>query len=140
MQSISKYLDKYYIDAITGLIPGGIGDILSAVFAFSHVYFSLFKLHSIPLTLAILNNAMRDIFLGMIPFYVGNIIDFFHKANKQNMILIDGFINEDKIIIKEVNRKALQSLIVILFFSISIFLMTILLIWVTKTLGTLLFT
>ncbi|HEY9550744.1 MAG TPA: DUF4112 domain-containing protein [Prevotella sp.] len=139
MQNISNYLDKYYLDAIAGLVPGGFGDAISALFALVHVYFSLFKLRSVALTLAILNNSMRDIFLGMIPFYIGNLIDFFHKANKQNMALIDGFINNDKAIIGEVNRKALQSLIAVAAFSVAIALMIALLVWIAQWLGTLIF-
>jgi hypothetical protein len=139
MQSITIYLDKYYLDAVIGLVPGGIGDAVSAVFALVHVYFSLFRLRSIPLTLAILNNTLRDIFLGMIPFYVGDVIDFFHKANKKNMALIDGFINDNQDIIHEVNKKAIQSLLVLLSFVVAIFLMIRFIVWLAQTIGTLLF-
>ena len=95
-QAVTLWMDRYNVDGVAGLVPGGVGDIVSAGFAVVHVYFSAFRLRSIPLTLAILNNTLRDIFLGMLPFFVGDVIDFFHKANKRNMALIDGFINDDE--------------------------------------------
>jgi len=139
MQGITQWMDRYYLDGVTGLIPGGVGDIVSALFAVVHVYFSAFRLRSIPLTLAILNNTLRDIFLGMLPFFVGDVIDFFHKANKRNMQLIDGFLTNDETTIHEVNRKATQSLVVVIALVIGIILMIYALIWLTQTLGTILF-
>ena len=118
---------------------GGVGDAVSGVFCLVHIYISLFKLHSIPLTLAILCNTLRDIFLGMLPFFVGDVIDFFHKANSKNMALIEGFVNQDQKIIQEVNRKALYSLLVIVALTIGIILMVSVLIWIAKTIGTYLF-
>ena len=139
MQDITRYLDRYYLDGVAGLVPGGVGDAVSGVFCLVHVYISLFKLHSIPLTLAILCNTLRDIFLGMLPFFVGDVIDFFHKANSKNMALIEGFVNQDQKIIQEVNRKALYSLLVIVALTIGIILMVSVLIWIAKTIGTYLF-
>ena len=53
-----------------------------------------------------LNNALRDVLMGMIPFFVGDVIDFFHRANIQNMQMIQGFVDGDEIIIKQVNQRA----------------------------------
>ncbi|MGF0098084.1 DUF4112 domain-containing protein [Prevotella sp. SGI.027] len=139
MKYITIYLDKYHLDGIAGLVPGGTGDAVTAFFGLTHVYFAMFKLHSIPLTLAVLNNTLRDVLLGLIPFYVGNVIDFFHRSNKKNMALIDGFINDDKSIIKEVNKRALQAGVFLVFFIIAIAMMIALLIWLAKTLGTMIF-
>ena len=138
-QAVTLWMDRYNVDGVAGLVPGGVGDIVSAGFAVVHVYFSAFRLRSIPLTLAILNNTLRDIFLGMLPFFVGDVIDFFHKANKRNMALIDGFINEDEIVIHEVNRKATQSAAILISLAIAIMLLLWGLVWLTKTLGTALF-
>lgn len=138
-QAVTLWMDRYNVDGVAGLVPGGVGDIVSAGFAVVHVYFSAFRLHSIPLTLAILNNTLRDIFLGMLPFFVGDVIDFFHKANKRNMALIDGFINDDEIVIHEVNRKATQSAAILISLAIAIMLLLWGLVWLTKTLGTALF-
>lgn len=138
-QAVTLWMDRYNVDGVAGLVPGGVGDIVSAGFAVVHVYFSAFRLRSIPLTLAILNNTLRDIFLGMLPFFVGDVIDFFHKANKRNMALIDGFINDDVTIIHEVNRKATQSAAILISLAIAIMLLLWGLVWLTKTLGTALF-
>ncbi len=140
MQNITRYSDKYYIDAIIGFIPGGIGDAVSALFSIVHAYFCFFRLRSIPLTLAIINNTLRDILLGLIPFYVGDMIDFFHKSNVRNMSLIDGFINDDKDIIREVNKKALQTAIIIFLIIAAIIFMFFALVWLANLIGTRLFT
>lgn len=132
MQRLTAYLDKYYLDAIAGFVPGGVGDVVGALFGLVHVYFSLFFLRSLPLTFAILNNSLRDVFMGMIPFYVGDVIDFFHKANRKNMELIDGFINEDQEIIHTVNRKAWQFGLSVLVLVLLIFAMLALLVWLAE--------
>lgn len=140
MQRVTIWLDRYYLDAIVGLVPGGFGDAAAALFSLVHVYFSLFRLHSIPLTLAILNNVLRDIFLGLIPFYVGNVIDFFHRANSRNMALIDGFINDDEALIKEINRKAAYGALILIATIMAILLMLALLVKIAQAIGTALFT
>lgn len=115
LRKLSTYMDKYYIDAVLGFaIPGGLGDILSAVVSVVYILFCIFCLRSLPLTLAIINNTLRDIIIGMIPFYVGNILDIFHNSYLQNMTLIEGFVEGDKKIIRTVNRKAWLSAIVML--------------------------
>jgi len=123
MQRIADWMDRFYVDAIVGLaVPYGIGDLIMAVFSLVYIYFSLFILHSIPLTLAIINNTLRDIAIGLIPFFIGDILDFFHQSNRQNMRLIDGFVNGDRSIIHEVNAKAVQSIVMIIVFIIIIVL------------------
>ncbi len=139
MQKISTYLDRYYLDAIAGLVPGGIGDVATALFSIVHVYFALFRLRSAPLTLAILNNVLRDVFLGLIPFYVGDVLDFFHRANTKNMALIDGFLNDDQTIVQKINRKALQSLAMVIAFVVAIFVMLYVLMKIASALGTVIF-
>lgn len=140
MQGVTQWMDRYNLDGVAGIIPGGIGDIITAFFAVVHVYFSAFRLRSVPLTLAILNNTLRDIFLGLLPFFVGDVIDFFHKSNKRNMVLIDGFLNNDETIISEVNLKARQAAVVLVALVVGIMLLIWGLIWLTRTLGTVLFT
>lgn len=139
MRSVARYMDQYYLDGIAGLVPGGLGDTTMGLFALVHLYFSLFKLHSIPLTLAIANNVLRDILMGMLPFFVGDIIDFLNKAHMKNMALIDGFINDDKAVVHEVNRKALWSVVILVVLIAAIVGMAYALIWLTKALGTVLF-
>ena len=140
MHRVTKFADDYYLDAVIGLIPGGIGDIIGGLFSLMHVYFGLIKLRSIPLTLALLNNMLRDILLGLLPFYVGDVIDFLHKANKKNMALIDGFVNDDKEIIRRVNKKAIQAAIVFFLLIAGIMLLLGLLVLLANKIGSILFT
>jgi len=140
IKKVTQLADGYYLDFVIGLIPGGFGDILGGLFSLSHVYFGLFKLRSIPLTLALLNNMLRDVFLGMLPFYVGDAIDFFYKSNKKNMALIDGFLNDDKDIIHQVNKKAIQAAIVFFLLIAGIMLLLGLLVLLANKIGSILFT
>ena len=115
MQRIADWMDRFYVDAIVGMaVPYGLGDVIMAVFSLVYVYFSLLILHNIPLTLAIINNTLRDIAIGLIPFFIGDVLDFFHQSNRQNMKLIDGFVNGDRATMHEVNAKAVQSIVMII--------------------------
>ena len=111
MQGLTRYMDRYYLDALIG-IPGW-GDAIALASAVPFVYFSARVIRSVPLTLAVLNNALRDVLMGMIPFFVGDIIDFFHRANIQNMQMIQGFVDGDETMIRQVNQRAFQSAIVL---------------------------
>ncbi len=139
MQKVALYMDQYYLDGIAGLVPGGLGDMVSALFAIVHVYFCMFRLRSIPLTLAILNNVMRDVLMGMLPFFIGGVIDFLNKAHKKNMKLIDGYINDEPTVVQEVRRKAWISAATLAALIAAIVGMVWLLVWLTQKLGTAIF-
>ena len=83
---------------------------------------------------------LRDVFLGMLPFYVGDAIDFFYKSNKKNMALIDGFLNDDKEIIHQVNKKAVQSAIILFILLVCIAILLWALIKFAEQVGSWLFT
>ena len=134
MQSFTRDMDRFYLDAVIGLIPGW-GDAVALLCVVPFVYFSMCIIKSIPLTLAVLNNALRDVLLGMIPFFIGDVIDVFHRANMKNMAMIQGFIDGDEAIIKQVNRRALQSAIVLLVLLLLIALM----IWALFSFGSYLY-
>ena len=139
MKKVALYMDQYYLDGVAGLVPGGLGDMMASAFALVHVYFSLYKLRSVPLTLAVLNNAMRDVLMGMLPFFVGDVIDFFNKSHAKNMKLIDGYIYNYPHVVHELHRKAWQSAAVLVLLLVAIVGMVWFLVWLTKTLGTALF-
>ena len=134
MGSVTRYMDRYYLDALMGFVPGW-GDAIAVLSVVPFVYFSLRVIRSIPLTLAVLNNALRDVLMGMIPFFVGDIIDFFHRANLQNMDMIQGFVDGDETIIKQVNQRAWQSAIVLVVLLLLIGLM----IWALVSFGSYLY-
>ena len=134
MQGLTRYMDRYYLDALIGLIPGW-GDTIALVSVVPFVYFSLKVIKSVPLTLAVLNNALRDVLLGMIPFFVGDIIDIFHHANTKNLAMIQGFVDGDETIIRQVNQKAWQSAFVL----ILLLLLIVLMIWLIISFGSYLY-
>ncbi|MEK6451021.1 MULTISPECIES: DUF4112 domain-containing protein [Myroides] len=110
LKRIATIMDKYFLDPLLGFIPG-IGDIATPIISVPFVYVSLFKVKSISLTLAVIYNSLRDMLLGMIPFFIGDFIDVLHRCHLQNLKLIVGFVEDDKEIIKEVNQKAIKSAI-----------------------------
>ena len=134
MEGLTRYMERYYLDALIGVIPGW-GDAIALLCVVPFVYFSSRVIKSLPLTLAVLNNALRDVLLGMIPFFVGDIIDIFHRANTQNMQMIQGFVNGDEAIIKQVNQRAWQSAIVLFVLLLLIALM----IWLLISFGSYLY-
>ncbi len=134
MQGLTRYMDRYYLDALIGVIPGW-GDAIALVSVVPFVYFSLKVIKSIPLTLAVLNNALRDVLLGMIPFFVGDIIDIFHHANTKNLTMIQGFVDGDEVVIKQVNQRAWQSAIVL----VVLLLFIVLMIWLLLSFGSYLY-
>ena len=134
MNDITRYMDRYYLDAVIGIIPGW-GDVITLFCVVPFIYFSTRVIKSIPLTLAIINNALRDVLLGMIPFFIGDIIDVFHRANTKNMAMIQGFVDGNELVIKEVNRKAIQSAVIL----IILLLLIALMIWALVSFGSYLY-
>lgn len=134
MEGLTRYMDRYYLDALIGVIPGW-GDAIALLSAVPFVYFSARVIKSVPLTLAILNNALRDVLMGLIPFFVGDIIDVFHRANIQNMQMIQGFVDGDEVMIKQVNQRAWQSAIAL----VVLLLLIALMIWALISFGSYLY-
>ena len=127
IKGIKIILDDWYVDGIVGLvIPGGIGDALSGSLSLPYLYISMFKVRSFPLTLAVLYNMLLDVILGMIPFFVGDVIDFFNKSFKRNYRLIVGFVEDDQETIRQVKRKSVYFLFMILIFIGLIYLLFVL--------------
>ena len=121
MDKTAKYMDKYFLDPIIGLIPGGVGDVLSSFLAIPFIYFALVQVKSISLTLAVICNVLKDALLGSIPFFIGDIIDVFNRSYVANLRLITGYVNDDKTVIHEVNRKATWSAIFIVILCVLIY-------------------
>ena len=134
MQTLARYMDRYYLDALIGLIPGW-GDALALLSVLPFVYFSSRVVKSVPLTLAVINNALRDMLLGMIPFFVGDVIDIFYRANIKNLTMIQGFVDGDEMVIRKVNQRALESVLVLVLLIVLIGLM----IWLLVSFGAYLF-
>ncbi len=116
----AKWMDSYNVDPMIGLIPT-VGDILSTVFAVPTLYLSIFKIRSIALTLAIINNILFDLLIGIVP-YIGAFMDFFYRSYNKNLRLLEGFIHEDKQIMNEINKSVLFSFVCISIFLFLIYL------------------
>ena len=106
MNGLTRYMDRYYLDALIGIIPGW-GDAIALLSVVPFVYFSS----------RVIN------------------IDFFHRANIQNMQMIQGFVDGDETIIKQVNQRAWQSAVVLIIFLLLIALM----IWALVSFGSYLY-
>lgn len=135
VQGIAKFMDKYLLDPIIGFFVPGIGDILSSVLVLPFIHVSLFKIKSVPLTLAVIYNVLIDVLIGLIPFYIGDIIDVFNRAYLKNARLITGFVEDDKEVISEVNRKATWMGFMILVLCVLIYFMVLLVMKLMDWLG-----
>lgn len=67
IRTIKNVMDRYYLDPLIGLFFPTAGDIFSSAMTLPFLTVSLFKIKSIPLTLAILYNMLVDMMLGIIP-------------------------------------------------------------------------
>ena len=105
LQRIAQWMDTYYLDPILGfLLPAGLGDFASALMALPFIVFSLFVAKSIPLTLAIINHTLWDILIGLIPFFVGDVLDVVSRPYRRNLQLIEGYLTGDKSTIRHLQK------------------------------------
>lgn len=115
IEAIAKVMDEYYVDPLLGLVPT-VGDAVTSLLTLPYLFFSVFKLRSIPLTLALLCNMLIDFAMGVIPFWIGDVLDFFNRSYIKNYRLITGYVEGDEEMIKSVDRRAwwMAALIVVL--------------------------
>ncbi|MBQ9273178.1 MAG: DUF4112 domain-containing protein [Succinivibrio sp.] len=105
LQKIAALMDKYLLDPLIGLIPG-FGDLLSATCGVIPLYLTLFKMRSLSLSLAVIFNLLGDVLLGLLPFWVGDLIDVFNRGYKRSLKLVTGFAEGDAEVIAKVKRRA----------------------------------
>lgn len=115
VHAIALWMDRRLLDPLIGLVLPGFGDALTSVLAVPYLYLSIVKLKSIPLTLAIVCNILLDVLIGIIP-YIGVVGDVFKRAFTRNAAMIKGYMEGDRAIMQEIDRKAvgMAFLIVIL--------------------------
>jgi hypothetical protein len=83
---------RFGLDGLVGLIPL-IGDLITSGFSF-YIIINAARLGCSPSTLIrMAMNVLLDNVLNVIPF-VGNIFDFFWKANTRNIILLNQHLNQ----------------------------------------------
>lgn len=130
LQRIARWMDTYYLDPILGfLLPAGIGDFVSALMALPFIVFSLFVAKSIPLTLAIINLTLWDIFIGLIPFFVGDVLDVVSRPYRRNLQLIEGYLAGDKSTIRHLQKHVAITLFAILLCCTLIYFMLKVVLW-----------
>ena len=115
VHAIALWMDRRLLDPLIGLVLPGFGDALTSVLAVPYLYLSIVKLKSIPLTLAVVCNILLDVLIGIIP-YIGVVGDVFKRAFTRNAAMIKGYVEGDRAIMQEIDRKAvgMAFLIVIL--------------------------
>ena len=115
VHAIALWMDRRLLDPLIGLVLPGFGDALTSVLAVPYLYLSIVKLKSIPLTLAIVCNILLDVLIGIFP-YIGVVGDVFKRAFTRNAAMIKGYVEGDRAIMQEIDRKAvgMAFLIVIL--------------------------
>jgi len=118
IKGISVLMDKFFVDAIAGIVVPGVGDFLTSALTIPFLYVSIFKIKSLPLTLAVLYNMMLDCFIGLTP-YVGDVLDAFHRSYAKNYRLIVGFVEDDEAVITEVRRSAWKSALFIVILGVA---------------------
>lgn len=132
MQGMAKAMDGYYVDPLLGfVVPSGIGDVITALLSAPYVVFSFFVVRSLPLTIAVVNNILRDTLIGLIPFFVGDVFDIFYRSYGRNLRLITGYINGDPKTVASVHRKVAFSVAIMLL----LLALTVLMLWAAWTLG-----
>lgn len=128
IEAIAKVMDEYYVDPLLGLVPT-VGDAVTSLLTLPYLFFSVFKLHSIPLTLALLCNMLIDFAMGVIPFWIGDILDFFNRSYIKNYKLITGYVEGDEEMIKSVDRRAWWMAVLIVVLCLLIWLLIKLAVW-----------
>lgn len=130
LQRIARWMDTYYLDPILGfLLPAGLGDFASALMALPFIVFSLFVAKSIPLTLAIINHTLWDILIGLIPFFVGDVLDVVSRPYRRNLQLIEGYLTGDKSTIRHLQKHVAFTLFAILLCCTLIYFMLKAVLW-----------
>lgn len=106
VSTITNFMDKKFLDPVLGFLFPAFGDSLMSILALPYLYISIFRIKSLSLTLAIILNTLVDIMIGIIPYGIGDVLDIFHRSYSKNLRLIEGFVNHDEEVIRNVNRKA----------------------------------
>ena len=122
VKGVSFLMDKCFLDAVVGFFLPAAGDIIASVLTLPFLYVSLFKIKSIPLTLAILYNMMLDLFIVLTP-WIGDLLDIAYRSYVKNYRLIVGFVEDDQEIISEVKRSSIKSIIMIAILAVACFLL-----------------
>ena len=135
MQATARVMDRYCLDPIIGFLLPGYGDVVTALLVAPFLYVSAVKVRSLPLTLAMLCNVLLDVLVGLLPFFVGTILDFVSKSYTKNVRLVEGFVAGEKEVISQVNRKVLLLALMVVLLILLIIGLVLLLVELAKLVG-----
>ncbi|SRR5574344_218674 len=127
-KGLAVAMDQFLLDPLMGLIPV-VGDLVSSIGTLPYIYVSLFKVHSIPLTLAIIYNALVDILIGLFPV-LGDFLDIFIRSYRKNARMIVGYVENDPKVRRQVRGSTLKMCIFIAILGICIYYMYQLALWI----------
>jgi len=88
VRSITRVMDRFFVDPILGLIIPGGGDILGSLLGIYTVMIAARRKVSPVILARMMMNLAGDAVLGFIPF-LGDIVDFGFKANQRNLDLLE---------------------------------------------------
>jgi hypothetical protein len=86
-RTIARWMDKYGLDPLIGLVPG-IGDVIGAAFGLYIVTIAVRRGLSKAVVARMLLHLGFDMVVGAIPV-VGDVADFLYKANEKNLALLE---------------------------------------------------
>ncbi|MFT3699350.1 MAG: DUF4112 domain-containing protein [Kofleriaceae bacterium] len=93
-RTIARWMDQYGLDPLIGLIPG-VGDLIGSAFGLYIVSIAVRRGLSKAVVARMLLHLAIDLVVGVIPI-VGDVADFFYKANQKNLALLEERLGEPK--------------------------------------------
>jgi hypothetical protein len=93
-RTVARWMDKYGLDPLIGLIPG-VGDVIGAGFGLYIVSIAVRRGLSAAVIARMLLHLAIDMVVGAIPV-VGDLADFAYKANQKNLALLEERLGEPK--------------------------------------------
>jgi len=86
-RTVARWMDKYGLDPLIGLVPG-IGDVIGAAFGLYIVSIAARRGLSKAVIARMLLHLGIDMVAGALPV-IGDVADFFYKANEKNLALLE---------------------------------------------------
>jgi hypothetical protein len=93
-RTVARWMDRYGLDPLIGLIPG-VGDVIGAGFGLYIVSIAVRRGLSKAVIARMLIHLAIDMVVGAIPV-VGDIADFVYKANQKNLALLEERIDQPR--------------------------------------------
>ena len=105
LAQLAKVMDRWGVDPAIGFLLPAFGDVLTALLALPFLYYSVVRLRSFPLTVALVYNVLLDLLIGLVPYGIGDFFDIFHRSYLKNLRLLTGYVEGNEAMMDEVQRK-----------------------------------